>query len=173
MCPGQHPDACALTCTAQTMTNSSFVTVPSTLTVAAPLIMIKCTTHRCGTSVMQRSFFFSFEIIVVNSELMISFLIEPFFEMATTNNNNLTASVPVFTGSDFQVWEQKMGDYLKSQCLWRITTGAPGSTQPVQVITGAPGCMGQELQASAGHHWLLHFSDAPPSHQYNMCQDMD
>ena len=34
--------------------------------------------------------------------------------MATTNNNNLTASIPVFMGSDFWVWEQKMGDYLKS-----------------------------------------------------------
>ena len=45
----------------------------------------------------------------------------------TTNNNNLNASIPIFTGSDFQVWEQKMGDFLKSQCLWRITTGAPGS----------------------------------------------
>ena len=49
--------------------------------------------------------------------------------MATnTTNNNLNTSVPVFMGSDFWVWEQKMGDFLKSQCLWRITTGAPGST---------------------------------------------
>ena len=48
--------------------------------------------------------------------------------MAATNNNNLTTSVPIFTGSDFQIWEQKMGDYLKSQCLWCITTGAAGST---------------------------------------------
>ena len=48
--------------------------------------------------------------------------------MATnTNNNNLNASIPVFTGSDFWVWEQKMGDFLKSQRLWRITTSAPGS----------------------------------------------
>ena len=58
--------------------------------------------------------------------------------MAATNNNNLTASVPIFTGSDFQVWEQKMGNYLKSQCLWHITTGAPGSTRPVGVIANAP-----------------------------------
>ena len=48
--------------------------------------------------------------------------------MAATNNNNLTASVPIFTGSDFRIWEQKMGDYLKSQCHWRTMTGAPGST---------------------------------------------
>ena len=49
--------------------------------------------------------------------------------MATnTNTNNLNTSVPIFTSSDFQVWEQKMGDFLKSQCLWCITTGAPGST---------------------------------------------
>ena len=41
-------------------------------------------------------------------------------------------------GSDFQIWEQKMGDYLKSQHLWHITTGAPGSTQPVEVTANAP-----------------------------------
>ena len=45
---------------------------------------------------------------------------------ANTNNNNLNASIPIFTGSDFWVWEQKMGDFLKSQRLWRITTGAAG-----------------------------------------------
>ena len=32
----------------------------------------------------------------------------------SSNNNNLTTSIPIFMGSDFQVWEQKMGDYLKS-----------------------------------------------------------
>ena len=50
---------------------------------------------------------------------------------ANTNNNNFNASIPIFTGSDFQVWEQKMGDFLKSQHLWHIwhiTAGAPGST---------------------------------------------
>ena len=57
---------------------------------------------------------------------------------ANTNNNNLNASIPVFTGSDLQVWEQKMGDFLKSQCLWCITTGAPGSMWPVEAIAGAP-----------------------------------
>ena len=31
-----------------------------------------------------------------------------------------------------------MGDYLKSQRLWRITTGAPGSTQPVEATANAP-----------------------------------
>ena len=58
--------------------------------------------------------------------------------MAATNNNNLIASIPIFMGSDFQVWEQKMGDYLKSQHLWCITTGAPGSTQPTAAIANAP-----------------------------------
>ena len=73
--------------------------------------------------------FFTFEIIVVNSELTISFFTETLIAMAAnTNNNNLNASVPIFMGSDFWVWEQKMGDYLKSQRLWCITTGAPGST---------------------------------------------
>ena len=67
---------------------------------------------------------------------------------ATTNNNNLNTSVPVFTGSDFWVWEQKMGDYLKSQCLWCITTSAPGSTWPVEAITGAPTLAEAQLQAA-------------------------
>ena len=69
--------------------------------------------------------------------------------MATnTNNNNLNASIPIFTGSDFWVWEQKMGDFLKSQCLWRITTSAPGSTQPVEAIAGAPTPAEALLQAA-------------------------
>ena len=67
---------------------------------------------------------------------------------ANTNNNNLNASVPVFMGSDFRVWEQKMGDFLKSQCLWHITTGAPGSTWPVEAIVGAPTPAEALLQAA-------------------------
>ena len=69
--------------------------------------------------------------------------------MATnTTNNNLNTSVPVFMGSDFQVWEQKMGDFLKSQCLWCITTGAAGSTWPVEAIAGAPTPAEALLQAA-------------------------
>ena len=68
--------------------------------------------------------------------------------MAANNNNNLTISIPVFMGSDFRIWEQKMGDYLKSQRLWRITTSAPGSTWPVEVITGAPTLAEAQLQAA-------------------------
>ena len=41
-----------------------------------------------------------------------------------------------------------MGDYLKSQCLWCITTSAPGSTRPVEVITGAPTLAEAQLQAA-------------------------
>ena len=93
--------------------------------------------------------FFSFEIIIVNSELTISFFTETSIKMATnTNNNNLSASVPVFMGSDFQVWEQKMEDFLKSQHLWRITTGAAGSMWPVEAIMGAPTPAEALLQAA-------------------------
>ena len=67
---------------------------------------------------------------------------------AKTNNNNLNASVPIFTGSDFQVWEQKMGNFLKSQRLWRITTGAAGSTRPVEAIVGTPTPAEALLQAA-------------------------
>ena len=148
MGPGQHPDACALTCTAWTKTSSLLVAVPSTLMVASTLVTIKCTTHRHGTSAIQRSSFSS-EIIIVNSELTISFSIETFIEMAAnTNNNNLNASVPIFMGSDFRVWQQKMGDFLKSQCLWCITTGAAGSTRPVDAIMGAPTPAEALLQAA-------------------------
>ena len=68
--------------------------------------------------------------------------------MAATNNNNLSASIPIFTGSDFRVWEQKMGDYLKSQHLWHITTSAPGSTWPVEAITGQPTPAEAQLEAA-------------------------
>ena len=67
---------------------------------------------------------------------------------APTNNNNLTTSIPVFMGSDFWVWEQKMGDYLKSQCLWHIMTGATGSTWPVEAIAGQPTPAEVQLQAA-------------------------
>ena len=66
---------CALTCTAWTTTSSLLVAVPSTLMVERTLITIECTTQRRGTSATQRSFL-SFEIIVVNSELMIIFFTE-------------------------------------------------------------------------------------------------
>ena len=67
---------------------------------------------------------------------------------ANINITNLNASVPVFMGSDFWVWEQKMGDFLKSQHLWRITTGAAGSTWPVEAITGNPTPAEALLQAA-------------------------
>ena len=41
-----------------------------------------------------------------------------------------------------------MGDFLKSQHLWCITTGAPGSTWPVEAITGAPTLAEALLQAT-------------------------
>ena len=46
-----------------------------------------------------------------------------------------------------------MGDYLKSQHLWRITTGAVGSMQPVEVITGAPTPAEVQLQAAWGENF--------------------
>ena len=67
---------------------------------------------------------------------------------ANTNNNNFNASVPVFTGSDFWVWEQKIQDFLKSQHLWRITTSAAGSMWPVEVTVGAPTPAKALLQAA-------------------------
>ena len=72
--------------------------------------------------------------------------------MAATNNNNLTTSVPVFTGSGFWVWEQKMGDYLKSQCLWCITTGAPGSMQPEALLQAAWDENSEQVQGIIGSH---------------------
>ena len=41
-----------------------------------------------------------------------------------------------------------MGEYLKSQHLWHITTGAPGSARPVEAITGAPTPAEALLQAA-------------------------
>ena len=74
-----------------------------------------------------------------------------------------------------------MGDFLKSQHLWCITTSAPESMQPVEAIAGNPtpaeallqAAKEQELGAGAGHYWLSHLADAPSSHEYDMCRDMD
>ena len=41
-----------------------------------------------------------------------------------------------------------MGDFLKSQCLWRITTSVPGSMWPVEAIMGAPTPAEALLQAA-------------------------
>ena len=41
-----------------------------------------------------------------------------------------------------------MGDFLKSQRLWHITTGAPGSMQLVEAIAGAPTLAEALLQAA-------------------------
>ena len=60
------------------------------------------------------------------------------------NNNNLTTSIPIFMGSDFWVWEQKMGDYLKSQHLWHFIRGGT-FVHPVETIAGQP--TAAELQA--------------------------
>ena len=80
---------------------------------------------------------------------MISFFMETSIEMAAnTNNNNLSTSIPVFMGSDFRVWEQKMEDFLKSQHLWHITTGAAGGMWPVEAIMGAPTPAEALLQAA-------------------------
>ena len=119
---------------AQTRTNSLLVVLPYFTQLSAP--------HRHGTAALQRSSF-SFEIIIVNSELtIVSF--RNFLQIAS-NNNNLTAFVPVFMGSDFCLWEQKMGDYLKSQRLWCLVTG--NSVCPVEAVAGTPTVA--KLQAQA------------------------
>ena len=41
-----------------------------------------------------------------------------------------------------------MGDFLKSQRLWHITTGAPGSMWPVEAVAGAPTLAEALLQAA-------------------------
>ena len=65
--------------------------------------------------------------------------------MASTNNNNLNASVPVFTGSDFCLWEQKMSDYLKSQRLWCMANNQV--PRPVKAVANAPTAAEAALQA--------------------------
>ena len=85
-------------------------------------------------------------------------------------------------GSDFRVWEQKMGDYLKSQHLWCITTSAPSSTWPVEAIANAPTLAEAAAQAAWDEnseqvqgitYWLSHLSDALSPHWYNMHPDLD
>ena len=83
--------------------------------------------------------FVSFEIIVVNSELTIKFLsrnsLSKWLPIPTTT---LTPLFPSSWAQTFGSGNRRWGDFLKSQHLWCITTGTPGSTQPVEVITGNP-----------------------------------
>ena len=66
--------------------------------------------------------------------------------MASTNNNQLNASIPVFTGSDFHLWEQKMLDYLQSQRLWRMANNQV--LHPVEAVANAPMAAEAALQAT-------------------------
>ena len=59
-----------------------------------------------------------------------------------SNNNTLNTTVSVFASTNFCAWQQSMGDFLKSQKLWRHATGIV--THPVEAVPGAP--MAAELQ---------------------------
>ena len=56
-------------------------------------------------------------------------------EMAS-NNNTLNTTVFVFASVNFCAWQQSMGDFLKSQKLWRHATGVV--TRLVEAVPGAP-----------------------------------
>jgi len=65
--------------------------------------------------------------------------------MASNNNNNtLNTTVTVFAGANFCAWQQSMGDYLKSQKLWRHATGIV--TRPVAANPQAPTAAELQLQ---------------------------
>ena len=150
MGPGQCPDTCELTCTAQTTTSSSLVAVPSTLTMASTLVMIKCTTHRCGTSVTQRSFL-SFEIIVVNSELTIKFLHRNFLLkwLPTPTTTTLMPPFPSSQAQTFRSGNRRWGTssspndsgaslpvLLEAHGLWRQSLGTPPQLKPSFKLLG-------------------------------------
>ena len=59
--------------------------------------------------------------------------------------------MPLFPSSWAQIFEsgnRRWGDFLKSQCLWHITSSAPGSMWPVEAIAGAPTPAEVQLQAA-------------------------
>ena len=45
-------------------------------------------------------------------------------------SQNSINAVPIFSGANFRTWAQQMGDYLRFQRLWRITSGT--ATRPVR-----------------------------------------
>src|SRR5882757_1382162 len=57
-------------------------------------------------------------------------------------SSNTVAMVPIFNGSDYRVWAQKMEDYLKSLKLWRFVTGT--TTRPTPVLPAAPTLVEQQ-----------------------------
>ena len=102
MGPGQHPDACALTCTARTMTSSSLVVVPSTLTVASTPCHDQVH-HTKAWNLCDAEEFLSSEIIIVNCELMIKFLFRNFL-LQWPPTPTTTTSMPPFPSSRAQTF---------------------------------------------------------------------
>ena len=66
--------------------------------------------------------------------------------MASNNNNTLNTTITVFAGMIFRAWQQSMGDYLKSQKLWRHATGVV--TCPVAANPTAPTAAELQLQGT-------------------------
>ena len=101
MGPSQCLDACALSCTAQTTTSSSLVAVLLPLWWQHPLSRLSA--PHIGVEPLQCRGVFSFEIIIVNSELTISFFTETFFSKWPPPTT--TTSPPPFPSS----WAQTFG----------------------------------------------------------------
>ena len=153
MGPSQCPDACALTCTAWTMTSSLLVAVPSTLTVGA-------------------------EIIIVNSELTISFSTETFYQNGCHQQQQRHHLHSHLHGLRFLNLRTEDGGLPQvpaplahhNWCSWQHLSSTQCSHSS---RSSGAGSLGQKFRAGAGHYWLSHLTDALSPHWYDMHPDLD
>ena len=66
-----------------------------------------------------------FGFIISWKDLMLTgfFFRNPTTEMSSAAANNVKTAVPIFDGSNYNVWVDQMKFWLQSQNLWRIVNG--------------------------------------------------
>ena len=67
--------------------------------------------------------FFGFVISWKDLVLTGFFFRNPTTDMSSTAANDVKTAVPIFDGSNYNVWVDQMGFWLRSQNLWRIVNG--------------------------------------------------
>ena len=68
--------------------------------------------------------FFGFVISWKDLVLMGFFFRNPTTKMSSAATTDVKTAVPIFDGSNYNVWDDQMKFWLQSQNLWRIVNGA-------------------------------------------------
>ena len=67
--------------------------------------------------------FFGFVISWKDLELMGFFFRNPTTDMSSAATNDVKTAIPIFDGSNYNIWVDQMKFWLQSQNLWRIVNG--------------------------------------------------